>query len=300
MINVDNLTFAYGENQIFKKLNLKIDGDVNGLIGQNGAGKSTLVKLITGLLRPETGAITVDGLDHIDQRRAVLSKLGVMYEDSKYPPWATLREHLRFIGQLRGMDPIIAEKEGVEILERFGIGDKSDEKFQKLSAGMKQKFGIAQALLGDPEYVILDEPTANLDVRARVQILEYIQDLAYEKGMKFLILSHILHDLERICDKVIVLHNGKIMKQSSMKDILDKEFVKTYSIRFSDSENLNGFQVEIEKKGFTCTSKGLNLLIDIKNKEQLNQLRTLTKSEIKPVRSVLEQLFIDLTGGEEY
>ena len=117
--------------------------------------------------------------------------------------------------------------------------------------------------------------------------------------MKFLILSHILHDLERVCDQVIVLHSGKVKWQSSMREILNHEFVKTYSIRFSDLDELDEFKNTIEKEGFTSIAKGLNLLIDVERKEQIGILNSLTNSEVKPVRSVLEQLFIDLTGGEK-
>ncbi len=296
MINIDQISFSYPRKRIFNDFSLKLDGRIIGLIGKNGAGKSTLVQLMTGLRRVKSGDIYIDDINVRTHRKTNLRNMGVMFEDSEFPPWATLREHLRFVGQLRGMKPSEAEEEGIDILNRFGIGDKVDEKFQNLSAGMKQKFGIAQALIGSPKYVILDEPTANLDVGARILALEYFQDLAYEKDMRFVILSHILHDLEKVCDEIAIIDDGNLIHQSSMSEIMDNYIVKEYSIRLKDSESCDEVEKLVSSKGMKTSRRGLTLKVTIHNSEELDSLRPLVPSQLIPVRSVLEQLFIDSVG----
>ncbi len=298
MINIDQITFGYGKKPLFEAFSLEIGGKITGLIGQNGAGKTTLVNLMIGLLRAKEGSITIDGLDVHKKREEVLKRVGVMFEDSDFPQWATLRDHLRFIGQLRGLDPSDAEDDGLATLELFGIADKADEKFQKLSAGMKQKFGIAQAIIGYPNYVILDEPTANLDVNARTTALEYIQDLAYTKDMNFVILSHILHDLERVCDEVVVIHEGSLLMQSSMSEILEEGWVKDYRIRFKDPVKHREMKDILQKENYCVRERGLALEIHTEEREDLDKLRSLVQYEMTPARSILEQLFVDLVGGE--
>ena len=297
MIDVDKITFGYGKELIFEDFSLQMGGRITGLIGQNGAGKTTLVNLMIGLLQIKDGSITIDGLSPLKQREELLKRVGVMFEDSDFPQWATLREHLRFIGQLRGMDAAEAERQGLATLERFGIAEKADEKFQKLSAGMKQKFGIAQTLLGYPNYVILDEPTANLDVNARITALEYIQDLAYTKDMNFVILSHILHDLERVCDEIVVIHKGRLLKQSSMADILKEGMVRDYTVRFTSPEEQEKSLETLQKEGYEVRKRGLALEIHVESRKDLEKLQGLLSQDVAPVRSILEQLFVDLVGG---
>ncbi len=296
MINIDRISFSYPRKKIFRDFSLKLDGKIIGLIGKNGAGKSTLVQLMTGLRKVKSGDIYIDDINVRTRRKANLRNMGVMFEYSEFPPWATLRQHLRFVGQLRGMKPSKAEEEGIDILHTFGIGDKVDEKFQNLSAGMKQKFGIAQALIGSPKYVILDEPTANLDVGARILALEYIQDLAYEKDMRFVILSHILHDLEKVCDEIAIIDDGDLIHQSSMSEIMDTYIVKEYSIRLKDSESCDEVEKLVSSRGMKTSRRGLTLKVTVQNSDELDLLRSLVPSQLTPVRSVLEQLFIDSVG----
>lgn len=163
---------------------------------------------------------------------------------------------------------------------------------------MKQKFGIAQAIIGYPNYVILDEPTANLDVNARTTALEYIQDLAYTKDMKFVILSHILHDLERVCDEVVVIHEGNLLMQSSMSDILEEGWVKDYRIRFKDPVKLREMKDILQKENYRVRERGLALEIHTEEREDFERLSSLVEYEMTPARSILEQLFVDLVGGE--
>ena len=301
MINIKSLSFSYGRKTVYKDFNLSVDGTVIGMIGQNGAGKTTIVNIILGLLIPSQGSVSVDGLDVKDDRRSVLKMVGASFEDSEFPGWISLMDYLVFVAQVRGMSRTDAEKEANNLLDRFDLTEYKDKNFQKLSAGMKQKFGIAQAIIGHPKYIFLDEPTANLDVRARAEILEYIHDLAWENGLKVIILSHILHDLERICDTVVMIHRGKLVLQSSMEELLSSDISRVYRLRCKSQKELNDLVRQLESlhvKGIT--TKGVTLEFSATDEELREIEQVIAGHTVSPTRSTLEQIFVNRTGGETH
>ncbi len=296
MIDISELGFAYGKEQVFKSLSIRFEDKVIGLIGENGAGKSTLVKLIIGLLNPSTGRITVNGFNVQLERNEVLKQIGVMFEDPTYPEWYTLWEHLIFVGKLRDMTSDTVEKVAKNLLKRFNLYEKRDTYFKNLSAGMKQKYAIATSLIGSPKFVLLDEPTANLDVKARSEILQYIHELAYSKGITVIILSHILHDLERICDRVVFLHKGEIRGNYRMDELTKSRFITDYSIKVP-KEEVEKVTSELEEMGIEIIhKKGSILEIRIREKDQLHEIQI-----YNPVHkhSLLEQVFFEVLGDEQ-
>ncbi len=293
MIEVSDINFAYGNEQLFNSLSVTFEDKVTGLIGENGAGKSTLVKLIIGLLKPKTGRIVVNGYNIQFERNEVLRRIGVMFENPSYPDWHTLWEHLVFVGRLRGIPQNAVDEEVKDLLKRFDLYEKKDTYFKNLSAGMKQKYAIATSLIGSPKLVLLDEPTANLDVKARTEILQYIQDLAYTEDIQIIILSHILHDLERICDRVIFLHKGEIRGNYRMDELTKSKFITDYSIKVSKEET-ERVASELEEKGVEVIhKKGTILEVRIREKDQLDVIQT-----YNPVHkhSLLEQVFLEVVG----
>ncbi len=297
MIEVSNIRFAYGNDLIFDDFSARFEGKITGLIGHNGAGKSTLVSLILALRKPESGRISVGGLDIRIDRREILKQIGVMFENPDFPDWYTIGDHLQFVGKLRGLSTEEARTEAVQLLDRFDLSEKWNSMFKTLSAGMKQKYAIAVAIIGYPRYVLLDEPTANLDVKARSDILEYIQELALSRDMHVVILSHILHDLERICDEVVFLHKGEVRGHYTIETLMRERFIRDYSIKVLDDgtkDDVLGILVElgIEK----VVDKGV--LLEFRLKEP-NQLSALSRYSPVPRRSLLEQVFVDVVGGDE-
>ena len=298
MIAIDNLGFAYGDKRIYEGFSLNLHGRLIGLIGQNGAGKTTLVNLMLGILRPESGRITIDNLDVKQQRNEVLELVGVMFEHSEFPRWISLARYLSFVAQVRGMDSLTAKSEADRLLKKFDLWDYRDRNFQKLSAGMKQKFGIAQAIIGFPKYIFLDEPTANLDVKARMEVLEYLQQVVWEKDVTVIILSHILHDLERICDHVVFIHEGKLVMEDEMTNLLSMDYNREYSIRFRSVDEVQRMVEGLGELGIEITGKkGIVLEFRCKN-EDLKRIRELIEDvPVAPTRSLLEQIFVDKVGG---
>ncbi len=296
MIEVSNINFSYGSHQIFESFSVRFKGKITGLIGQNGAGKSTLVNLILALRRPIEGKITVDSMDVISERNEVLKRVGVMFERPDFPDWSTIGSHLEFVAKLRGLSEDIAGKEAEQLLKRFDLFSRKDSFFKTLSAGMKQKYAIAVAIIGYPKYVLLDEPTANLDVKARSDILEYLQELAFTKDMHILILSHILHDLERICDEVVFLHEGKIKGHYTMKELVNTWFIRDYSIKVEE-EDEEKILDELKNVGVErIKQKGTLIEFRLRDKGQISKLNKYT---LTPRRSLLEQIFVEIVGGEE-
>ncbi len=298
MITVDQIEFSYGKKKIYEEFSLNLQGKVIGLIGQNGAGKTTLVHLMLGILHTKSGQIKIDNLDIRSQRNAALKLVGAMFENSEFPRWLSLFRYLSFVAQVRGLDVPTAEREAERLLKRFDLEDYKDKNFQKLSAGMKQKFGIAQAIIGYPKYIFLDEPTANLDVKARLEILEYLQEIAWEEDITVIILSHILHDLERICDRVVFINKGRLVMDSLMSDLIESDYRREYSIRFRSKEEIKEVEYRLRKLGVKISGrKGITLEFKAYKDEMDRVTSELGNLSISPTRSLLEQVFVDKIGG---
>ncbi len=296
MINVAEIDFSYGDNQIFNDFSVRFEGKITGLIGQNGAGKTTLVNLILGLRKLDSGKIAVDGLDISENRNEVLKMVGVMFESPEFPEYYTLLDHLVLVARLRGMDPEEAKQEADSLLRRFDLADRALSKFKSLSAGMRQKYAIAVAVICHPKFILLDEPTANLDVKARTEVLEYLQELAYQHDLHVIILSHILHDLERVCDEVVIIHKGKIEGKYSMEELVRDRFIRDYSIRELDAGKRAELQQRLRDLGVeNIRENGILVEFSLKKPDQLSQISGYTPI---PRRSLLEQVFVDAVGGE--
>ncbi len=296
MIDVAEIDFSYGNNQIFNDFSVKFEGKITGLIGQNGAGKTTLVNLILGLRELDSGKITVDGLDIRVDRNEILKQVGVMFESPEFPDYYTLIDHLILVARLRGMGPEEAKREAESLLERFDLAERAKSKFKSLSAGMRQKYAIAVAVIGHPKFLLLDEPTANLDVKARSEVLEYLQELAYQHDLHVVILSHILHDLERVCDEVVILHQGRIEGKYNMEELVRDRFIRDYSIREVDTGKRMKLLAELEELGVeSIRENGVVIEFSIVDPEQLTRISGHTPI---PRRSLLEQVFVDVVGGE--
>ncbi len=296
MIDVAEIDFSYGDNRIFDDFSVRFEGKITGLIGQNGAGKTTLVNLILGLRKLDSGRITVDGLDISENRNEILKRVGVMFESPEFPEYYTLIDHLILVGRLRGMEPEEAKREAESLLERFDLGDRAQSKFKSLSAGMRQKYAIAVAVIGHPKFLLLDEPTANLDVKARSEVLEYLQELAYQHDLHVVILSHILHDLERVCDEVVIIHKGKIEGKYSMEGLLQEKFIRDYSIKELDAGKRADLIQELRDLGVESIKEN-GILVEFRIIEP-DQLKSITGHTPVPRRSLLEQVFVDVVGGE--
>lgn len=219
LVNVEDLAKSYVKVIAVDGLSLRVEeGSIMGLIGPNGAGKTTTIKVLLGLLRPDRGKIEVFGENPWDNP-SIKTRIGVVHERACFPSNHKTLDYLERACRIFGCP----ESRAVEMLETVGLQlEAHDRPIKGLSAGMLQKFAISHALIHEPEFVVADEPTSNLDPQARNGILDLIFKLNQENGTIFLVSSHILPELSRICESVAVISNGKVWAQGSFVELCER------------------------------------------------------------------------------
>lgn len=226
-LTVDRITKQYKNKIAVDRMSFELTQGVTGLLGANGAGKTTLMRMMCGILNPTSGEINADGIAvNTENYRALL---GYLPQDFGYYPEFTAREFLEYMAALKGLEKKEAKDKISELLELVGLSDVARKKMKTFSGGMKQRVGIAQALLNDPAILILDEPTAGLDPKERVRFRELIEEL----GKKSIVLlsTHIVSDIEHIADKIIMMKDGSLIwqgKQSEIEGDLEEFYLKKF------------------------------------------------------------------------
>ena len=219
-IEVKHLSKNYGNQSAVQDLNFRLEeGQIVGFLGPNGAGKSMTLKMLLGLIQPSSGSVTIDGKDPQDQEIDLKKQIGYLAENNPLYPEMYVREFLAFIGNIHQLENL--DKRIQEVIEWVGLQKEAHKKIQELSKGYQQRVGIAMALLHDPKILILDEPTSGLDPNQRDEIRNLIKSL--QKDRIILFSSHILSEVEAICDRVLLIHQGKLVYDSPMKEISNLE-----------------------------------------------------------------------------
>ena len=194
-------------------------GEVHALLGENGAGKTTFIRMLCGILKPTNGTVTFDGMDvSSEEYRAIL---GYLPQEFGYYPDFTGMDFLLYMSSLKGLTKTTAKRKAIKLFELVNLSDCAKKKIKTYSGGMKQRLGIAQALLNDPKVIILDEPTAGLDPKERVRFRNLIKELG--KDSIILLSTHIVSDIENIADDVIMMKDGQIIFEGATSDISDLE-----------------------------------------------------------------------------
>lgn len=220
MIEVENLTKRYRDRVAIDALNFSIpEGEIVGFLGPNGAGKSTTMKILTGFMPATSGKARVAGFDIFESPIEAKRRIGYLPETPPLYPELTVRGYLRFVAELKGVPRGKVKSEIDRVAQGTGVIPELDRLTGVLSKGYRQRVGIAQAMLGDPALLILDEPTEGLDPRQRKEVLELVKSLA---GQHTVVLStHILAEVKAICRKVLIIHRGKIVADTSMASLLE-------------------------------------------------------------------------------
>lgn len=223
-IEVKNLYKKIGRKNILEDLNFKVKkGDICGFLGPNGSGKTTAIRIITGLSHATKGDILIGGQNVKENREKALKNVGAIVESPILFSYMSGRKNLINLARLSNMKKQERENRVEEVLNIVGLSKRGDDKVKTYSLGMKQRLGIAQALLNNPEIIILDEPTNGLDPIGMKELRELILKLREEKGMTFLISSHLLDELQKICDSLVVIREGKLIWQGRIEEILKEE-----------------------------------------------------------------------------
>ena len=220
IVETHSLTKRYGSGVLaVNSVDMSVRrGEVYGFLGPNGAGKTTTLRMLVGLIRPTSGTATVAG--HTPGDPAGLAKIGSLIEGPGFYPYLSGRENLMVVADMVG----VGKKRVDEMLDLVELGTRANRKFGTYSTGMKQRIGVAAALLKDPELVILDEPTNGLDPQGMAEMRKLIKDIG-QSDRTVLLSSHLLGEVEAICDRVGVISNGRLVKQSTVRDLIGEEGV---------------------------------------------------------------------------
>lgn len=213
-LSIDKLTKQYQNKIAVDRISLRLNTGIYGLLGANGAGKTTLMRMVCGILKPTSGTITFDGIDVSEERYR--SMLGYLPQDFGYYPEFTGEDFLLYMAALKGMRKPQARRKTVELLKLVSLHDVAKKKIKTYSGGMKQRLGIAQALLNQPKLLVLDEPTAGLDPKERVRFRDLIKDLG--KDSIVLLSTHIVSDIEHIADDILMMKSGQLIYQGKWTD----------------------------------------------------------------------------------
>lgn len=229
-----NVTKQYGEVNAVNKVNCVMEKGIYGLLGVNGAGKTTLMRMLCTIVQPSEGQILWNGKDIWKLGGEYREVLGYLPQDFGYYPNYTAMEFLMYVAALKGIPKDMAKKRANELLEVVGLSNVANKKVKTFSGGMKQRVGIAQALLNNPGILILDEPTAGLDPKERVRFRNLLSEYA---GDKIVILStHIVSDVEAIADEVLLMKKGKFVLQGAVQELTEKANGKVWELTVSPSE----------------------------------------------------------------
>lgn len=234
VLKVDNVCKKIKRREVIKNISFTVNKeDICGFIGPNGAGKTTLIRLITGLIKKDKGNIFLNGYDVEKDRRHALVNLGAIVQEPIFFPYLTGEKALLNLALL---NENMTKKEGkdkvLEVLKIVGLYDRRKDKVSTYSLGMKQRLGIAQALLNNPKIIILDEPANGLDPMGMIELRELILKLNKENGITFFISSHLLDELQKICNKLVVIRTGEVIWSGDTETLLNETKGKTLEETF--------------------------------------------------------------------
>lgn len=228
VLTIERLTKQYGSKIAVDRLSGEFGNGVYGLLGANGAGKTTLMRMICGILTPTSGEIKLEGLNNLDMGEGFREQLGYLPQDFGYYPDFKAKEFMLYIAALKGLPPVQAKMRTDELLEMVGLKEVANKKIKTFSGGMKQRLGIAQAMINDPKILVLDEPTAGLDPKERVRFRNLISDFASDRLV--ILSTHIVSDVEYIADEILVMKNGAFIARGTVTELVDSISDKVWKV----------------------------------------------------------------------
>ncbi len=258
MIELDSLTKHFKQTLALDDATGSIPAGRIGLLGPNGAGKSTLMKLLLGLLYPTSGGGKVLGHDIILESIDIRKRIGYMPENECLPDNLNAVDFVSNLGRFSGMKKSESMQRAHEVFHYLGMGEERYRRMKGYSGGMRQKVKLAQALVHDPEIVFLDEPTAALDPFARDEMLRTIREIANLGNTNFILSTHILHDVEQICDTVVIINRGKVLTVSPIKEIIASE---DCIIELRVSEEPSSFEKVLRDSGLDTMIEGSDIVV---------------------------------------
>jgi ABC-2 type transport system ATP-binding protein len=295
LFRLDNITKTYGTITALRHLSVEAPPGATGLLGPNGAGKTTLIRTLLGLIHIDSGSGEVLGFDIRRQQLDIRHSVGFVPEDECLFPAVPGVEFVSYAGELCGMAAVDAMQRAHEVLNYVGLGEARYRPVESYSTGMKQRLKLASAIVHDPQLLILDEPTNGMDPSGRHEILALARDLAANKGMSLLFSSHLLPDVEAVCDHVLVLGRGELLAAGNIQE-LKRAHAQAFELRLkADAERFAhrlieaGCQTELQDDSLRVR------LPDDQNQRLLWELAHASQVQIRylrPQRSTLEEVFL--------
>lgn len=293
MITTDNLVKNFGKFKALDNISLNVDDNlVYGFLGHNGAGKSTTIEILAGLSKPSLGSVKI-GTDII----------GYLPEEPKFYPWMTGLEYLTFIGSDYKGD---RKKRVKEMLNWVGLEKAAKRKIGGYSRGMRQRLGMAVALIYDPQLILLDEPSSALDPEGRADVLNMIKELK-DRGKTVFLSTHILDDVEKVCDKVGIIREGKMIKEGNLEEIMNHYTEPNFELTFTkEADPYEIIQISKESWVKDITTEGRKISIvtrdDMDFTNGVYGIATKLKTPVESVlrkKHTLEEIYMMITDGEE-
>ena len=282
---VDNLTFTVKEKGVY------------GFLGQNGAGKSTTIRMLLSLIRPTKGQIRIFDLDLSTHRKEILQRIGAIIEKPDLYKYLTAIENLNLFATMSGLK--LKRKQLMDKLEKVGLAERADSKIKTYSQGMKQRLGIAVALVHDPDLVILDEPMNGLDPQGIADIRQLIYQLSKEQGKTVFISSHLLSEMEQVADSLLIIHRGKKIAEGKMNELLNPEQSRI-EFETGSAKELELLLKPTEWANKVVSANGQKIIMQMKREEVPVFIRQMAemKQDIFSIhkKNSLEDYFLALTS----
>jgi ABC-2 type transport system ATP-binding protein len=300
VIRTDALTKRYpGNVTALAGLTVDIQPGITGLVGANGAGKSTLIKILLGLLPPTSGRAVVLGHDVAASGERIRTLTGYMPEHDCLPPDVTGTEFVTHLGRMSGLPATAAKERAADSLRHVGMYEERYRQTGTYSTGMKQRVKLAQALVGDPRLLLLDEPTIGLDPAGRSSMLDLISRIGAEFGISIVVSSHLLGEIEQICDQLVVIDGGRLLRSDTMTSFTGVSQVLVIEV----DEGIAALQAELAARGLEPRRSGRGLLVRIDGDATYDMVRDAVAdlgaplNRLEQQRRRVEELFRD--NGDE-
>ncbi|WP_088009167.1 ABC transporter ATP-binding protein [Indiicoccus explosivorum] len=293
LVQLKNLSKTIGDKNIIKELDLTLNtGEITGFLGPNGAGKTTTIRMMTGLMRPSAGDVVIGGKSIQADYEEAIAQVGVIVENPEMYKYMTGYKNLLHFSR---MHPGVRKERIDEVVRQVGLQNRIQEKVKSYSLGMRQRLGLAQALLHNPKFLILDEPTNGLDPAGIREFRLYLRKIAAENNVAVFVSSHLLSEIELLCDRIAVIQNGELIDIKDMHSLQKSQYLIVAEPAEQAGEVLKGigFPVEAHEKGWIITTEAEH----IPGAAKLLVGAGLSLYTIQPYRTTLEDQFLEMTGG---
>lgn len=298
-LSIKNITKIYGKKKAADHVSFDIqEGEIFGFLGPNGAGKTTVIKSILGFIFPDEGEVFINGYNTKKDYEKAMASVGGIVENPEMYVNLSARKNIEMYARIHGNIP----KERIdEVINEVGLSGRSKDPIRKYSLGMKQRIGLAQAMVHKPKLLILDEPTNGLDPTGIHQLRDVLKKYAHEQGGAVMVSSHILSEMQLLCDRVGIINNGKLISVCTMDELEKMNSASRYFIKVSDTEKAKTL-LESNENVSDIDIKDGSISAEISEEDIASVVRLLVTggvdiSEVKKNESSLEEVFLQVTGG---